>query len=361
MGSGPKERLRSSTTNKKRQTHQARSSISQASSRSASVVSIAEPTTLPSTHTYKYLPLNPPRNRRAQNGMSTGTQGPARARNDPYHLVRYRDIAMTPRRTSNTRLFDLELNVPSPFAVSKITDVNANTKWKSNQSPLPAIQKTDMNSNYVNPSSFSSHLFDAKTHHVNSPQQDSTEAFNGPSFTTTFTPTFTSAKGLIGPAGHFTKMSPSLPVKTRPQDHSDGYKALTPPSPTATHQDSALPLIDYQSSAPSSPAAPSPFVFHPDLADLVEMAPHKSGHSAAPARQYPQRNVPSASNGSRHNARSGPWQTWDLFDVYLKHLPPDVRTVDIWRCFRNDGHIDSIEIFVDRAGVREGTGRVTFK
>lgn len=55
------------------------------------------------------------------------------------------------------------------------------------------------------------------------------------------------------------------------------------------------------------------------------------------------------------------WTTWDFVDLFVSNLPPEIRTVDLWDNFKKEGNIDSIDIFVTKAGQKDNKARVTFK
>ncbi len=55
------------------------------------------------------------------------------------------------------------------------------------------------------------------------------------------------------------------------------------------------------------------------------------------------------------------WQTWVEVAVKVFGLPSDITTLDIHRLFIKEGSIESIEIFENSRGVRDGNARIRFR
>ena len=55
------------------------------------------------------------------------------------------------------------------------------------------------------------------------------------------------------------------------------------------------------------------------------------------------------------------WENWDILEVRVTRLPQTITTYDLWFAFRREGHVDGIEIFLNRQGMREGNAKIRFK
>lgn len=55
------------------------------------------------------------------------------------------------------------------------------------------------------------------------------------------------------------------------------------------------------------------------------------------------------------------WESWDVLDVRVARLPQHITTYDLWFAFQREGQVDSIDIFVNRQGKRDGNAKVRFK
>lgn len=80
-----------------------------------------------------------------------------------------------------------------------------------------------------------------------------------------------------------------------------------------------------------------------------------------------QRPSPQAPRVTMQQTQSGPvmrrpddWTHWDVLSVKLSGLPTNVTTRDVWTCLSREGCIQTIELFEDNRGNRDGKGRVRF-
>ena len=55
------------------------------------------------------------------------------------------------------------------------------------------------------------------------------------------------------------------------------------------------------------------------------------------------------------------WESWDVLDVRVTGLPFNITTYDLWFAFQREGQVDSIDIFVNRQGKRDGSAKIRFK
>ncbi|KAI9819235.1 MAG: hypothetical protein M1827_007391 [Pycnora praestabilis] len=55
------------------------------------------------------------------------------------------------------------------------------------------------------------------------------------------------------------------------------------------------------------------------------------------------------------------WATWVEVSVRVYGLPPTITTLEIWRLFSQEGKIDSVEIFENAKGVRDGGCKLRFR
>ena len=46
------------------------------------------------------------------------------------------------------------------------------------------------------------------------------------------------------------------------------------------------------------------------------------------------------------------WVTWDSLKLWIRELPPNVATLELWTNFKKLGNIKSIDIFVSKSGLR---------
>lgn len=57
----------------------------------------------------------------------------------------------------------------------------------------------------------------------------------------------------------------------------------------------------------------------------------------------------------------GQWAQWDCLSVFLSDLPDYINTFQLWDAFRAEGEIDSIDLWEDARGKREGKAKVRFR
>lgn len=56
-----------------------------------------------------------------------------------------------------------------------------------------------------------------------------------------------------------------------------------------------------------------------------------------------------------------PWMSWPSLAVVLTNVPKELGTVDIWKAFKEEGSIVSIDIWEDSHGGRGTKAKVRFK
>ena len=55
------------------------------------------------------------------------------------------------------------------------------------------------------------------------------------------------------------------------------------------------------------------------------------------------------------------WGTWDSLKLWIKDLPPNVTTLELWTNFKKLGNIESIDIFVSKAGLKDKKANLTLR
>ncbi|RDW86205.1 uncharacterized protein DSM5745_02847 [Aspergillus mulundensis] len=77
---------------------------------------------------------------------------------------------------------------------------------------------------------------------------------------------------------------------------------------------------------------------------------------------HPPRNRPnSAFQPSREYLILAPWKIWESVAVNLTNVPAEASTQDLWRAFKNEGDILSIDIFEDFNGTRDQKAKIRFR
>jgi RNA-dependent RNA polymerase len=53
-----------------------------------------------------------------------------------------------------------------------------------------------------------------------------------------------------------------------------------------------------------------------------------------------------------------PWRAWESVAVNLTNVTAEVRTLDLWRAFKDEGNVRSIDIFEDSHGNRTTRAKI---
>lgn len=205
--------------------------------------------------------------------------------------------------------------------------------------------------------------------------------------------------------------SSSSPFPTRPSrcNHrsaavvaaGSGRRILPTGAPTPSSSSSSLasPALDYSASAPASASASASFSSSPSSSSplLVQTAdipntnmatlaltrrshqqPSYRGRRRLAAGTTPRPRVslpPKESPRSRQASQqlqqqqqqqpsSQPlpwWKSWESVAIYLDNVPLEANTYTLWRAFKDQGDIFSIDLYEDVHGNREAKGKIRFK
>lgn len=55
------------------------------------------------------------------------------------------------------------------------------------------------------------------------------------------------------------------------------------------------------------------------------------------------------------------WRHWESVAIYLDNVPLEANTYTLWRAFKDQGNIFSIDLYEDVHGNREAKGKIRFK
>jgi hypothetical protein len=55
------------------------------------------------------------------------------------------------------------------------------------------------------------------------------------------------------------------------------------------------------------------------------------------------------------------WPTWVELPVKVFGLPPYITTLHLWERFSEEGKVETVEIFENRAGQRQGGAKIRFR
>lgn len=69
----------------------------------------------------------------------------------------------------------------------------------------------------------------------------------------------------------------------------------------------------------------------------------------------------STSTATMNPAVLGPWMQWDCLSVTISEVPDYINTFQVFEAFRTQGEVDSIELWENIRGNREGKGKVRFR
>ncbi|KAI9368815.1 RNA dependent RNA polymerase-domain-containing protein [Aspergillus egyptiacus] len=56
-----------------------------------------------------------------------------------------------------------------------------------------------------------------------------------------------------------------------------------------------------------------------------------------------------------------PWKSWESVAISLANVPKELRTLDLWKAFKNEGSVLSIDIFEDSHGSRTSRAKIRFR
>ena len=143
-------------------------------------------------------------------------------------------------------------------------------------------------------------------------------------------------------------------AKTKAYAKSDG-KVDTKLTTTSNSRNQSYHTSPSSTPPPSPPPSPS----H-DSVNEIDFTPDTNMYSnRTPPRVEGYLDARTRAANLQHTRPE--WTTWDFVDLFLTSLPPGTRTVDLWNNFKEEGEVDTIDIFVTRGGQKDTKARLRFR
>lgn len=148
---------------------------------------------------------------------------------------------------------------------------------------------------------------------------------------------------------------PSPFAKPKPKSCAKSHECHSPDKHNVSN------ILTDSSSNPTSPHYhSSPHSKHQSFPNQLHLT---SGATMDPDRTW--QSIPGYLDQSTRTANlqhtRAEWTTWDFVDLFITHLPPGIRTVDLWKNFKKEGEVDVIDIFVTRGGQKDTKSRLRFR